>query len=127
MFDDSPGRVPGRRSIAASLLLSILTCGIYGLVWDYRMGREIREHTRRLDINPGVDVFFMVITCNIYYFFWVYKVARILRRQDRACFPSQPPITVPWLLVVFAVLGATLVSDAVLQHDMNRHWQRHGG
>jgi hypothetical protein len=126
MFDYSRVPVPGKRNIAGALLLAILTCGLYDLVWDYHMGREIREHTQRLDICPGLDVFFMIITCNIYYFCWLYKMARILRKQEVECFPGQPPSIVPWLLVVLAVFGATLVSDAVLQHEMNRHWERHG-
>ncbi len=118
--------IPEKRNIALSLVLAILTCGIYDLVWDYHMGHEIREHTQRLEINPGLDIFFMIITCNIYYFFWVYKMARLLRDQEAACFPSQPPTVMdPALLVVVAVFGATLVSDAVLQHDLNRHWNRH--
>ena len=43
------------------------------------MGREIREHTGRLDINPGLDIFLMVITCSNSHFFWVYRMAGILR------------------------------------------------
>ena len=120
------GQVPANRGIGWSIVFSIFTCGIYDLVWDYRMGQEIREHTGRLEINPGLDIFFMIITCNIYYFFWVYKMAGILRWKEADCFPNQPATTVePWVLLIAAIFGATLVSDAILQHDLNRHWDRH--
>jgi hypothetical protein len=120
--------VPTKRDIALSILLAIITCGIYDLIWDYRMGTEIRDHAPPQGLNIGLDIFFMIITCNIYYFFWIYKMGRILREQEALCFPGEAPRTVePWLLVVAAIFGATLVSDAIFQYDLNRHWDRHAG
>ncbi len=126
MSSGSEGRIPSKRDIAVSILLAIITCGIYDLVWDYRMGCEIRDHVRPQGLNIGLDIFFMIITCNIYYFFWIYKMGRILREQEAICFPGQAPgVAEPWLLLVAAIFGATIVSDAILQHDLNRHWDRH--
>ncbi len=125
MINPTGGGVPRKRDIAVSIILTIVTCGIYDLVWDYQIGQDIREHTQHWEINPGLDIFFMIITCNIYYFFWLYKMAQLLQDQERECFPDQPPSISPGLLVVLALIGATVVSDAVFQHEMNRHWERH--
>ncbi len=120
------GRIPPKRDILLAIILTIVTFGIYDLVWDYYLGWEIRDHTNRVEIRPGLDVFFMIITFNIYYFFWLYKMQRFLQEQEARCFPGEAPQFVePWLLVVAAIFGATIVSDAILQHDLNRHWERH--
>jgi glucan phosphoethanolaminetransferase (alkaline phosphatase superfamily) len=118
--------MPPERSIGVSIVLTLVTCGIYDLFWDYWMGCEIRDHSNRQDINPGLDIFFMIITCNIYYFFWLYKMSGILRESEATCFPGEASrMMEPWLLVVIGLIGATLVSDAILQYDLNRHWDRH--
>jgi hypothetical protein len=31
----------------------------------------------------------------------------------------------PWVFLLVALFGATIASDAILQHDLNRHWDRH--
>ena len=94
------GQVPAKRTIGWSIVFSILTCGIYDLVWDYHMGCEIRDHTGHREINPGLDIFFMIITCNIYYFFWLYKMTRFMQQKEAACFPGQPSTMLePWVFL----------------------------
>lgn len=41
-----------QRSVALSIVLSIVTCGIYGFYWAYRMGKALEQGQK----NAGFEV-----------------------------------------------------------------------
>jgi hypothetical protein len=54
-----PGTVPTRgkvRGPVAVWLLSIVTCGIYGLVWYFKINRELRDFHPSIQVKPGLAV-----------------------------------------------------------------------
>src|SRR5262245_43373521 len=62
----SPAPCGDRRDIVMTLLLMLLTCGIWGLVVQYKIGSEINEHRGRKDVNPGMDLFLVFLTCGLW-------------------------------------------------------------
>ena len=70
----------GRRSIAACVIFSIITCGIYGLYWIYKMNQEINIISNHEDdTSGGLVILFGIITCGIYYVYWAYKMGDKLK------------------------------------------------
>lgn len=69
------------RSIAAYILLSIVTCGIYGLWFFYRLAKDVNTMcTGDGESTPGLAAFILlsILTCNFYAFYWYYKVGNRL-------------------------------------------------
>lgn len=69
-----------KRNIAACVVFSIITCGIYGLYWIYKMNEEINIISKHEDdTSGGLVILFGIITCGIYYVYWAYKMGDKLK------------------------------------------------
>lgn len=62
------------RSIALAIVLTFITCGIYGLYWLYKLAEEtdivLGTHS---ETSPGMVLLFSILTCGIYTIYWCYK------------------------------------------------------
>lgn len=52
-YNNINGEIGKERSAAAVLGLSIVTLGIYYLVWYYKINDEIRRHDPSIKVSPG--------------------------------------------------------------------------
>ena len=75
------------RSLAAYILLSIITCGIYGYYFIYSVARDINiacddddEETGGL----GVYILLSIVTCGLYGIWWEYKLGNRLQKNGPA-------------------------------------------
>ena len=68
------------RNIAACVIFSIITCGIYGLYWIYKITEEVNKITDHMDdTSPGIVILLGIVTCGIYYIYWAYKIGEKLK------------------------------------------------
>ena len=58
------------RSVGLCIVLSIITCGIYGFYWLYCLNEDVNEITERPGTSGGLVVVFSLITCGIYSLYW---------------------------------------------------------
>lgn len=113
-----------QRDIAVSIVLAVVTCGIYGLVWHYRMMREIAADLGRTDINPGVEILLIFLTCGIYGMYLCYKYPKLVNEmQARRGLPVNDISVMTLLLAVF---GLPIVSHALMQSELNNIWKLYG-
>jgi hypothetical protein len=120
------GPVGEERGILPLILLTFLTCGIYGLVLLYKMGDELNAHQGKNRIRPGVDLLLMIVTCGIWGIWLMYKYPRTL--QEITADEKRPvvDITVPCLLLtLLAGFPGWLTALAILQSELNKHWESH--
>jgi len=73
-----------RRDLIKLILLSIITCGIYGIIFWYRYAEDMNvvcqgdgEHTQ----NYIVVILLSIITCGIYQFIFFYRIGNRLARN----------------------------------------------
>lgn len=107
-----------KRNIATNIILAIVTCGIWGLVWSIQMIDDVNLLSGDSNAPSGIIVILLsIITCGIYLWFWLYKagekmdMVRLnygLQKQDRAM-----------MYLLFAILGLSIVSWALIQSDLN--------
>ena len=109
------------RSIALDVLLTIVTCGLYYFYWLYVLARNINTIEQSKGIytstSPGMVVILSIVTCNIYGLFFYWKagktVAGLTTRQgyriDNDAF----------VLVLLSFLGLSVVSNAILENNLN--------
>jgi len=125
--DQAVGFVGDERSIAWSLILSLMTCGIYGFVWLYKIGNDLRRRLGRDEPHAGMDVFLTILTCGLWGVYVAYKYPKLIDDIERKVgLPESNLSLVCLLLSVFGlwkVYGLGLISLALMQNQLNRIWQ----
>lgn len=109
------------RSIAVVILLSIVTCGIYSLVWVYQVSEELRVYLGDDSINPTLDVVLSLVTCGIYPIIWMYLMGqRVQRAQQQSGLPASDEGI---LYLILQLFGLGLVSIGIIQSKLNDVWE----
>lgn len=60
------------------ILLSIVTCGIYGLVWVYQVAGAVQAELGEEAPGAGLVIILFFVTCGIYPLIWYYKMGEWL-------------------------------------------------
>lgn len=111
------------RGVAMGIVLTILTCGLWGLVLQYKIGDEINAHQGKGRIHAGVDLLLAFVTCGLWGIYLMYRYPREL--QETLAEEGMPTsdLVVPCMLL--SLFGLHIVAVAILQNELNRHWDAH--
>lgn len=110
-----------KRSPVAILLLSIVTCGIYGWYVIYQISREVRDFRGDASVDPGLELLLCIITCGIYTIYWQYKYSKYIYEMElRVGVVGASDIS--FLLVILSIVRLGLVSLMLQQTELNRVW-----
>lgn len=114
-----------KRSIGMCIVLSIITCGIYGLYWlvvltddTNRMLEDAQNET-----SGGMALLFTIITCNIYGLYWMYKQGEKIDRIKTA--RGIPSSNTGILYLILSFFGLSIISYALMQNELNNLAQIH--
>ena len=110
-------RYPGivSRSIPVAIILSLITCGIYGIYWMIKINDEVNEIAGEPQATSGGMVFlFSLITCGIYGLYWLYKMGERCDRIKGINGNSG------LLYLVLAIFGLSIVSYCLIQDTINK-------
>ena len=109
----NPGITP--RSIPVCVILSIITCGIYGIYWMIKLNDEINLLAGEPGATSGGMVFlFSIITCGIYGLYWQYKMGEKCDRIKRTSGSSGI------LYLILAIVGFGIISYCLMQDTINK-------
>jgi uncharacterized protein DUF4234 len=115
------------------VLWTVLTLGIYNVVWYYRINREMRDFGRAhgdeklADSNPVLSLLaitlgaLVIVPAIVSY----WKTTGRIRRMQRAC--NVPPIE-GWVIAVLYVLGLFVLITMIaippyVQSGLNKVWR----
>lgn len=108
-----------RRNIALCIVLSIVTCGIYGLYWLAVMNDDMNRLTREPQpTSGGMVVLLTIVTCGIYGIYWSYKMGEKLDRIDAA--NGQPNNNRAILYLLLSIFGLSIITYALIQDTLNQ-------
>lgn len=121
-----PSRGPGspvtfqQKNIAICIILSLVTCGIYLIVWFINMVDNVNEATGDTTANSGGTVFLLgLVTCGIYEFIWLYKCGDQLNAAKASRgLPVDSNAGIMYLLLT--IFGLGLVAYALIQSELNK-------
>jgi hypothetical protein len=120
-YDFNGAQVKGRNPFAV-LGLSIITLGIYLIVWWYKINREMRDASaRRIEVDPIMSVLAitlggLVIVPALVSF---HKTARRAQEMSKLAGRSEGVnMWAYWLLYLFTNIGAFIY----LQWELNKIW-----
>ena len=112
------------RNIAVCIVLSIVTCGIYGLYWIAKLNDDTNAVSQ--EPNPtsgGMVVLLTIVTCGIYGFYWTYKQGEKLdRAYSMRGMPTGNRATLYLILMIatYFVGFTSIVAYALMQDSLNK-------
>ncbi len=109
-------------NIAACIILSIVTCGIYALIWYHHRFRTVNAWLGRSEFNFWPWFFLTLVTCGIYAIYIEYKFANaIVTIQRNNGFEVSENL--PMIVLLLSIFGLALVAHAIEQSEINRWYQ----
>ncbi len=109
------------RSIGLSIVLTIVTCGIYSYYWLYCLARDINAccdvQNKPRVAEPGIVILLTIVTCGLYgiYFYW--KAGKALAQLEFDNGFSVPDNSI--IQLVMPILGLGIISMAICQSSLN--------
>lgn len=107
-----------KRSIALCIVLTFVTCGIYGLYWIAKINDEINAIANDQQApSGGVVILLSIVTCGIYSIYWCYKMGEKVDYINQ-----QRGIPSSGTAVLYLVLGIfiSIVAYALMQDSINK-------
>lgn len=108
-----------KRSIGLAIVFTMITCGIYGIYWLYKMTEEAHCLVgRRTTASGGMVILYTFLTCGIYSFYWMYKMGETMTeaKMIRGMHADQNSAL---LYIVLAIFALGIVSEALIQSSIN--------
>ena len=108
------------KSIALNVVLTFVTCGLYGLYWLYTIAKDLNDLCASQHQEKGPDPFLVVIlsivTCGIYHIYYMWKAGKMVSSLTKN---GQHLSDDSVILMVLAILQLSLVSYCILQSNIN--------
>ena len=104
------------RNIATCVILSIVTCGIYGLYWFIKLTDEVNAASGDTSATSGgMALVLTLVTCGIYGYYWAYKMG--VKMNNAQGNPSGSNQILTLILEIFAL---NIVNLCLLQNEINK-------
>lgn len=104
-----------KRNIAVSIILSFITCGIYGIYWMIKLNDEINELVGDTQATSGGVVYILsLITCGIYGLYWMYKMGEKCDKIKN----SNSSTGVVYLIL--GLFGLSIINYCLMQDTINK-------
>lgn len=105
------------RNIVTNLILTLVTCGIYGIVWFIEITDDCADASGDHNMSGGTSLLFGILTCGIYYIYWNYKMGKLLATaQEKRNLPVSDNST---LYLVLSIFSMGLISIVLIQSELN--------
>lgn len=108
-----------KQSIVLGILLTLITCSIYGLYWQYKQMATLNAWLGKNEYSFWLWLLLSLITCGIYGIYYEYKMANginSVQADNNLAFDSNLPV----ICVLLAIFGFGVASLAVQQHQIHR-------
>ena len=107
--------------VGVAILLTIITCGFYGLYWQYKQIEILNAWLGRKEYDFWTYLLLSIITCGIFGIYYEYKMAKGINEVQRANGMNVHD-DLALICLLFAVFGLGVVSLAVQQSDINNFY-----
>lgn len=106
------------RNIAIAIMLSFITCGIYGIYWFVKMTDEAKQLSSSDNAGGGLAFVYTLITCGIYMIYWNYKMGKNMYEAGQKYGINIEDNSIIYL--VLSLIGLGIVSECLMQNDLNK-------
>ncbi len=107
------------RNLALCIILSIVTCGIYGIIWMINLVNDLNTASGCENDTSGGMVFLLsLVTCGIYSYYWAFKAGEKIGEVHRRNGAGGGDESV--LYLVLSLFGFAIVVHALIQNELNK-------
>ena len=109
-----------KREVATAIILSIVTCGIYAIIWMINLVDDVNRicNDEKSNQSGGTVFLLNIVTCGIYGIIWFYNAGdRMARAGQKYGIPIADNGTLYLLLCIF---GLSIVDYCMVQSDLNK-------
>ena len=113
------------RNIAVAIILTIITCGIYGIYWFIVLTDDARLASRDQQAPTGGIAFLLtLVTCGIYGIYWAYKMGKTIATAKQVNGLNVEDNSV--LYLILQLFGLGIINYALMQNELNQIAQNSG-
>ncbi|MFF2889417.1 DUF4234 domain-containing protein [Paenibacillus sp. NPDC057967] len=107
-----------QRNIALAIILTIVTCGIYGIYWFIVMTDEVGQLSGDPSFTGFKHFLLTLVTCGVWSFVWAYQVTKQIEyaQLQRGFRPSDNAL----IYILLTLFGLGIVTYALVQSDVNK-------
>lgn len=108
-----------RKNVAICVILTIITCGLYGLYWIATLQDSLSVITEDDEAAKGSTIVLLtIITCGIYGLYWSYMAGKKIdqKRIESGCSSNELGI----LYLLLSLFGLSIVTLALMQNELNK-------
>ena len=105
------------RNIVTSIILTIVTCGIYGIVWFIGLTDDAARANNNPNFSGGTAFLLTLVTCGIYSIYWNYKMGKEIYNAKLT--RNMPASDQSVLYLVLSLLGLGIVNYCLMQNELN--------
>lgn len=106
-----------QRNIAICIILTLVTCGIYGIYWYICLANDVNTVSGIQDASGGTVFLLTIVTCGIYGMFWAFKCGEKLdTAKQRRGLPASNGGILYLLLYIFG----GIIAYAIIQNEINK-------
>ena len=103
------------RKIATCIILSFVTCGIYGIYWMIKLNDDINSLSGQPGRSGGMVILLSLVTCGVYGVYWMWTMGK---KTDIIKGDPSGSSHIMFLLVTCVGLG--IVAYAMMQDTINK-------
>lgn len=108
------------RDIALAIILSIVTCGIYNIIWFIKQVDDVnRAANDQGALSGGVTWLLMLVTGGIYGCFWYYQAGKKMTYAKQVRNMRTDSGT-EILYLVLSIFGFGIINMCLIQSDLNK-------
>ena len=107
-----------QRNIVVCILLTIVTCGIYGIYWFIVLSDDVGRANNNPKISGGTAFLLNLVTCGIYGIYWSYKLGKEMYEANQKNGMSASDNSIIYLIL--ALFGFQVVSWCIIQSELNK-------
>lgn len=108
-----------KRDIVVAVILSLVTCGIYGIYWFVSINNDVNKLAEDNDAPSGIVAFLLsIVTCSIYFIYWNYKMGKKVYEVQLKNNVSANDNSI--LYLILSIFGLGIVNYCLIQNDLNK-------
>lgn len=107
-----------KRDVATAIILSFVTCGIYGLYWVICMNNDVNKVSGENEPSSGLLLLLTIVTCGVYFIYWNYKVGKKMAMAGKRYNKEVEDNSILFLLL--SIFGFGIINYCIIQTDLNK-------
>lgn len=108
------------KNIVVSILLSLVTCGIYSLYWWCTITDDVDNISENQTKRNGVVVILLpLVTCGIYSFYYWYQNGKLMEEANQRKGVNGSSNSI--LYLILSIFGLSIVNYILVQSDINKY------